>query len=154
CGLVALVATLALAWLAPSMRAKGERAADPGPAGKEDGLTLQALQARLAKKITLDKGFDNLPFKDAVDFLTEHFELPILVDTEAFKQEYDVDVGQVQVTLPKLGRMPLAALLRLLLAKVPPQGATFLVRPDYVEITTVGRMLREVYGSVATDTEE
>jgi len=92
-----------------------------------------------------------LTLKEALGLLAEKFagrgkDLPILVDTGAFKEEnpegasiYDT---QVQFApFPK--KMMLATVLRLILSKVEPANATYLIRRNFIEITTIERQTRE-----------
>ncbi len=92
-----------------------------------------------------------MTLKEALGLFMERFagkqkDLPILVDTEAFKEEnpdapsiYDTPI-QFQ---PYPKKMMLATALRLALAKVNPPNATYLIRRNYIEITTIERQTRE-----------
>ncbi len=106
------------------------------------------LRKKLAAPITLEKGIDaNTAFKDAIEFLVDRFEVPIIVDTAAFTADHkevakgDEDTSQYSVEdapirLPRMIGVKLGTVLRLLTAQV---NGTYQVRSDYIEITTVPR---------------
>jgi hypothetical protein len=101
----------------------------------------------MVQRVT-EETIDTAPFvnrmslKDAIGLLYEIMsakgtELPILIDTEAFKrQDKDaVDPYETAVSLPPVPRrMTVEKALRLMLPNVP--NAAFVVRRDFVEITT------------------
>jgi hypothetical protein len=101
-----------------------------------------ALLKKLNQPITLDKGIDaNTPLKDALEYFSDRYELTILVNTAAFKEEnVKEDIEAVPVKLPKMTGVALATALRLVLAQLPPKGAAYRVRGDFIEITTFKRM--------------
>src|SRR5262249_22780939 len=107
-----------------------------------------ALEKKLNEPITLEKGIDpNTPLKDALEFFSDHYNLTILIDTAAFKEEKAEDAaGDVEATpvkLPKMSNIALGTALRLLLSQVPPNGATYLIRRDLIEVTTGKRAVAE-----------
>ncbi len=70
---------------------------------------------------------------------TRGLELPILVDTEAFKDgNADApDIYDTQVKFPPFPRrMSLATALRMAVSRIPTGNATYLIRGEHVEITT------------------
>jgi len=79
-------------------------------------------------------------------FAGKNKDLPILVDTEAFKEE-NPDAPSIYDTQIKFEpypkKMQMATALRLALAKVNPPNATYLIRRNYIEITTIERQTRE-----------
>lgn len=112
---------------------------------EDDPVTLQAvrqLKAKLNQRVTLEKGFEaNTRLTDALDFLSARFDLTILVDEQAF--DADIGVKEVQntpVQLPKMVNVTLGTVLRLLLSKIP---GTYLIRRDYIEVTTAQRATAE-----------
>jgi RNA polymerase sigma factor (sigma-70 family) len=103
------------------------------------------LRKKLQQPITLEKGIDpNTPLLDALDFFSDHYGVPIIVETQAFKQEAALageeesgDVRAVPVALQRMTNVALGSALRLLLLQVPSaSGATYVVRPEGVIITT------------------
>jgi hypothetical protein len=69
-------------------------------------------------------------------------DLPILFVTEAFREEDPDgdDITNSQVRIPPFPRkMTIGTLLRTALSRVPLKNATFVVYPDYLEITTLKR---------------
>ncbi len=98
------------------------------------------------------KDFVNqMTLKDAIGLLYEKFaakqkDLPILVDSGAFKEDAAdaADPMETQVSLPAQPRkMSIATALRLMLSKVPTNNATYLIRRDFIEITTNDRMIKD-----------
>jgi hypothetical protein len=91
------------------------------------------LRAKLTQPISLEKGIDsNTPLKDAVEFLSDRYEIPLLVNEAAFpKDENGNSVMGHPVRLSKLTGVKLGTVLRLVLAQV--QG-TYLIRGDHIEI--------------------
>jgi hypothetical protein len=88
-----------------------------------------------------------MSLKEALGLLYEQLnadgkEWPILVDADAFREEYpdDPDIYETQVRIPPFPRkMSIGQVLRLALSKVPRNNATFFVYPDRIEITTLKR---------------
>jgi tetratricopeptide (TPR) repeat protein len=76
----------------------------------------------------------------------EEDALPILIDAEAFKEENPdaPDVYDTQVKFPKFPRkMSIATALRIALSKVPTNNATYLIRRNMIEVTTIERQTKE-----------
>ena len=65
-------------------------------------------------------------------------DLPFLINTAAFRYENpDAPVEDSKFKFPKSpAKMELSRVLRILLSQVNTQNATFVVRPDHIEITT------------------
>ncbi|TMQ29437.1 MAG: hypothetical protein E6K70_25685, partial [Planctomycetota bacterium] len=85
---------------------------------EDDPLTIQAIRRmreKLSKPISLDKAIDkNTPLKDALEFLSDRYDLTILIDTPAFKQEQVDNVEDLPVGLPRMSQVSLSTVLRLL----------------------------------------
>jgi tetratricopeptide (TPR) repeat protein len=111
---------------------------------EDDPVTLRqvrALKTKLDQRISLEKGIDaNTPLKDALEFLSDRYEVTILVDTAAFSQAGQDSVEDKPVRLPKMTQVSLGTVLRLLAGQV---DGTYLVRRDYIEITTGQRAVAE-----------
>jgi hypothetical protein len=110
----------------------------------DDPLTLQKVREmknKLAKPVSLEKGFpDNTALKEALEYLSDRYDVTILVDTQAFKAE-GVDAPEDQpIKLPRMTNVSLATVLRLLTAQI---NGTYLVRRDFIEITTGRRAVAE-----------
>jgi hypothetical protein len=105
----------------------------------EDRATPESSEARakllltqLGRRFTLEKGIDpNTPLKDAVEFISDKFEVPIVIESQAFRAKGIPEVETQPVRLPRLRNIRLSGLLRLLLDQV---NATYLIRDDYVQI--------------------
>jgi hypothetical protein len=112
-------------------------------------MSSAALVKRLQERITIVRDFDaNTPLKDALDYLADHFQIVILIDTQAFKDEMNDEGGPEVETRPVALRKPsdytMAAALRLVFAQA---HATYLIRNGVVEVTTLqaaspGRLLQ------------
>src|SRR5262249_8011074 len=98
------------------------------------------LRDKLNKPVTLEKGIEkNTPLRDALEFLSDRFDLTIIIDSRAFDGIGVQNVEETQVQLPRLAGVSLGTVLRLLLSQIKgEQGytGTYLIRRDYVEITT------------------
>jgi hypothetical protein len=91
----------------------------------------------LAKPVTLEIGLgDNTPLKEAVEFISDRYDITLLVATQAFEAEGTTDVEAQPVKLPKLIGVKLSTVLRLLAAQI---HGTYLIRPDFVEILPIKR---------------
>jgi hypothetical protein len=110
---------------------------DPDPATLRK---IREMKAALNRSIDLEKGIEaNTPLKDALEFISDRFGITILIDTQAFKSDLSVDAVEDQpVKLPKMTNVSLGTVLRMLTAQI---NGTWLVRRDYVEITTGQRMV-------------
>jgi tetratricopeptide (TPR) repeat protein len=101
---------------------------------------IRALREKLSEEITLPKGFDaNTPLKDALEYLTDRFDLTIILDNRAFEEESPKrrdNVENTPIKLPKMSNVALGTVLRLLVSQIPPNGGAVLIRRDFIEITT------------------
>ena len=88
----------------------------------------------LGKRVTLDKPFEG-KFKDAVEFIADKYELPIVLDP--LLREFPAAAAQCDglddkpVKLPKMMNVRVETLLRLTCEQA---DAMFLVYPDYIRI--------------------
>src|SRR5262249_3749510 len=73
-------------------------------------------------------------------------ELPILIDTNAFK-EADPDAEDIYDTQIQFEKFPqkltIATALRMALSKVKTNNATYLIRRNFIEVTTNDRMVKD-----------
>ena len=111
---------------------------------QNDGLTdtdpetirkVRALRSKLEKPVVLEKGLDKMTFGEAKAYFEDRFDVTILINDAAFKA---ADAGaekisESEVKLEKMSGVSLATVLRLLTSQF---GGTYLVRRDYIEITT------------------
>lgn len=121
----------------------GKKADKPTKAGSKEPTTRDLLAwlqepidvTPFQKPMNLKEGLD----KFAATFAAGGQELPLLIDREMFKEENpdapDLDDTQIQFQKSPR-RMTADAALRLMLAKIPTNNATFLVRRGCIEITT------------------
>jgi hypothetical protein len=145
-GFLAMALAAGLVGKAPRGRAADVDAKKPKATGRKVGSATAALIKKLSNKMTMEKGIDpNTPFRDAMEYITEHHRINIVIDAAAFKEgapkdaEINVEAFPVQLTKVIEPGLPIANVLRLLLAQVPREwagGATYLVRDGYIEITS------------------
>src|SRR5262249_14483863 len=136
----------------PSGDGKGKPTAQPGGEGRptrqpsKEELRLRELRAKLAKPITLDKALDpQAPFKDVVAFIHDRYDLPLVVDREAFKTDLNQEVNDQPVNLPRMAGVRLGTVLEKLASQV--QG-TILVKPDHIAIVPASRARTMIWGQV------
>lgn len=106
------------------------------PAGRVNALKIKD---KLSQPVNLDKGIDpNTPLKDALEFLADRYDLTLIVDSKAFEAIGVQKVEEQPVQLPKMIGVSMATVLRLLLAQIKGDvyTGTYLIRRDYIEVTT------------------
>jgi len=105
----------------------------------------------LAEPLPMGDFQNPMTLKEALGLFYEKFaakqkELPIMIDTAAFKEE-NPDAAEVYDTPVKFPPYPkvmsMATALRIALSQVPTNNATYLIRRNYIEVTTNDRMVRE-----------
>jgi hypothetical protein len=98
----------------------------------EEPLEMKYFQLPMTLKEALGLIYERLATKGK--------ELPILIDTEAFKGTFPegTDLYDTPVKFPPFPRkMSVAQVLNLVLSKIPSGNATYLARQDHIEITTL-----------------
>jgi hypothetical protein len=131
-GLIALLAVASLASAAPA----------PDVLEKKPGKESRAQQLRKLMsemRFDLDKGVDsNTPLKDALEFYSDRWEVPILIDTKAFEAIGIQKVEECPVCLPKMLRVSLGSILRKTMVQIHSDEGVgiFVVRGDAIEVTT------------------
>jgi hypothetical protein len=108
--------------------------------------SVRELAALLQETIDLEGFYEPQSLKEAIARLQEKVkargrELPILIDHSAFKEENPEapHINDTQVQFQVLPRtMKIAHILHSMLSKVE-GNATFLLRPGYLEVTTIDR---------------
>ncbi len=87
---------------------------------------VRELREKLSKPIVLENGIEaNTPLRDALEFLSDQYDVSILVDMEAFKADENTSgLEDAPVRLPKISGVRFSMVLRLLLSQV---HATYLV---------------------------
>lgn len=103
---------------------------------KKDDAARAALDIRekLGRPVSLPKGIDpNTPLKDAMEFLSELYDVSIHIDRTAFKSDNVPDPEQLAIGLPKMTGVPFRVVLQLLLGNFDPP-ATYLVQKDRIVI--------------------
>ncbi|MGE3804448.1 MAG: hypothetical protein AB7K24_07230, partial [Gemmataceae bacterium] len=111
---------------------------------EEDPYTLRKireLKDKLNTPVTIEGFEPNTPLKEALGFLSERYGMTILIDVQAFQADLQIQEPENQpVKLPKMVNVSLGTILRLLLSQAQ---ATFLIRRDFVEVTTLQRQAAE-----------
>jgi RNA polymerase sigma factor (sigma-70 family) len=123
---------------------------DKKAVGEEEVAQVEPTQA-LARRIKF-KGIDDngQTLDDTLKQLKQRYGLNYEINEQAFNRENVNDPGMIllaqQKPLPPM-QGTLAAVLKAILARVPVQsGATYLVRGDSIEITTMTALQNEVWG--------
>jgi hypothetical protein len=119
------------------------------PKEKIKGIKTKELIARLAKPISFENGIPaNTPLRDALDYISEQARVPFIVDTKAFERIGVQKVEEQPVQMEIMTDVRLADVLRLLLCQVKGDVyvGDYLLRRDYVEITTSYDSFSEVLG--------
>ena len=74
-----------------------------------------------------------MSLKESLEYITDRYDLPLIIDTNAFKVADPTVEVESQTIKTKLKGVSLATALRMILAQV---GGTYIIRRDYVEVTT------------------
>jgi len=113
--------------------------------------SIAKMHETLAKTVSLEKGMDTQPLQDALDWFRDGHDLTVLVDQNSFTADLNIpDVVLQQVKLPKLVNVRLDTVLEKVVSQV--QGG-YLVKSDHIVITSAQRMIREIWGDIATQVE-
>jgi tetratricopeptide (TPR) repeat protein len=103
------------------------------------GIELQRLLSQPVKFPGLDDPKTTL--QEALDALAKRYNLSFDINEKAFKFEQIMDVGKSEIAQPNpIPEMhtTLSTVLRRILQRIPvPSGATYLIRRDVIEITTL-----------------
>jgi hypothetical protein len=103
---------------------------------------------RMLDTVIETKGLqEKVKLKTALEFFSDRFngKLPILIDDEAFKVELGPEAPSLyeeEVSLPPVpNKMAMQLALRLVLSQVGKGEATYMIRREYIEITTNKRYI-------------
>jgi hypothetical protein len=105
------------------------------------------LRAKLAKPMDLENGIPpNTTFSDALEFLAQHHEISIVIDSHAFLAIGVQRPEETPVTLPKMTGVPLGTVLRMLVTQVKGDqyNGSFVLRDGHVEVTTAAHSNIEI----------
>jgi hypothetical protein len=116
----------------------------------------QSLPAKLASRVNFD-GFNDprTTFQDALDSLSDKFDVRFDVDENAFRALGIVDRSVLnepiaQIPVPLMRAVQLETLIRKVLARLPSQPGkepTYIIQGDTVLITTADVVVSKVWGS-------
>jgi ferric-dicitrate binding protein FerR (iron transport regulator)/tetratricopeptide (TPR) repeat protein len=102
---------------------------------------IRRMLAKLAEPVSIEGIAAETPLRDALEFLSDRFDLTIVIDSQAFKRSLNgAAVEDLPVELRQLKRVSLHAVLNLLLSFIP--EATYRIggmHQNLIEITTVAR---------------
>jgi hypothetical protein len=106
------------------------------------------LRKKLLQSVTIDKDVENAPLKDVLDFLSKEYGVQFVVDSKAFEAIGIAKVEEQTVQLVKMKDVRLSTVLRLLLGQLrgDQYAGTFMLRPDFIEVTTTYQQLAEAAG--------
>jgi len=115
--------------------------------GRSRAPGVRELAALLQETIDLDGLHEPRSMREALGHLQAQLklrnrELPLLIDYGSFKEENPegASIDDTQVSFPLvLRQMRLGQVLHAMLSRVDPPNATMLMRPGYVEVTTIDR---------------
>jgi len=159
--LVFLFGILAIGWAV--LDGKARDATNSNPAKGQPNKSPEPIRATAKKDagsaLVLGKlsrpakfvGFDDpkTTFQDAVDHLAARYDVHIDVDETLFRSEMVADVMSLSIAekaLPAMKEVSLDRVLRKVLARLP-VPATYLIRRDGIEITTVRAQRVEIWGA-------
>jgi len=94
-------------------------------------------------------GYDDpkTTFQEVLDIMSKRYNLPFNINEHAFKKAHMSDVGKIEVAQPNpIPEMhtKLATVLKRILERVSP-SATYLIRDDVIEITTMKAIRKEFF---------
>jgi RNA polymerase sigma factor (sigma-70 family) len=90
------------------------------------------LRSKLSHPVVLEKGLDKMTFGEAKAYFEDRFDLTILVNFAAFPKS-DKHPQEKEVQLEKMSGVSLQTALDMFMDQI---GGTYVIRTDYVEITT------------------
>jgi RNA polymerase sigma factor (sigma-70 family) len=118
----------------------------PVPIGKMIPASVQRIRDTLAKPVSLENGIPvNTTLREAMECLSSNYDVPILFDTQAFKDKGIDVVEDTPVKLSKMIGIRLETILRLLLDQV---NGTYLIRTGYIEVVPCERAQPEYWRKV------
>lgn len=99
------------------------------------GFSRKAVELRdqLARPVSLTRSFDGIPLKDVLADFGDLYNITFLINPIPFKEQGDEKIEDKTVRIPKMPGVSLSTLLSYALSQI---NATYLIRKDYIEITT------------------
>ena len=144
--ILGLAVVLCICWLTgPLPAGQGEKEAGPGQGKKAADKTqsFQRIAKLLATPLDLKMFQHEMSLKEALIVLHDLVpSLDIVVNTVAFREEHPdaPDIYDTKVNFgPVPKQLPAGEALVIMLTFAPTNDATFLIKRDYVEITTMSR---------------
>jgi hypothetical protein len=124
-GLVVVFVAGGFAWQAPPAAAPQEKSVE---------ASARAMREKLAKPVTLEKGFDQgTKLQEALDFLSDRYEVSFILDRRGFQEELGSEAAEQEIRLPKLIGVRLSTVLRMITDQV---SGSYLIKPDHILVTT------------------
>jgi len=105
----------------PAAASESEEQTPPSNAAQPPALSKpipEAIREKLNSPVTLDKGLDNIPLKDAIEFFQDRYDVNIVAESERFNSAGRHEVKEQNVRLPPLYTARLGSLLQALANQV------------------------------------
>jgi tetratricopeptide (TPR) repeat protein len=113
--------------------------------GEDIPPSMRRLQSILdgptAQRVRIEAELDTLPLRDIIDSLEKQHDIKIIVLEDAFRAIGEANLLEKRPTVKqRLTGVTVGTFLDIVLQSV---GATYIVRPEYIEITTIDKRLEE-----------
>jgi RNA polymerase sigma factor (sigma-70 family) len=116
------------------------------PASRLGEHTYASICGFLQHPVNIEKAMEGPPLREVLEYLTDKYGVKFIVDTMAFERDGvcgGKNVLDTPVNLPRLPGVSLSTVLRFLLTQV---NGAYLVRKDYIEVTTDSQKVFEAFG--------
>jgi tetratricopeptide (TPR) repeat protein len=109
--------------------------------GEEASPTQKAIQSKLEnQRVTFEGDLTQTSLSELLGNLAKKYEVNILLLQEDFKDNPQIADAKPKLNITRLDGLTLGAFLDVVLQSM---GATYIVRPDYIEVTTFEKRLSE-----------
>ena len=113
--------------------------------GPEASPTQKKIQSVLEnQRVSYEKGLNDTPLFELLQDMAKRYDVTFIIMEEFFKAEGQQNIKEAKPNLSatRLEGLTLGGFLDIVLQAIP-GGATYIVRPDYIEVTTFNRRLTE-----------
>jgi hypothetical protein len=115
-----------------------------GASEKRPASKITQMHNALARKINLEQGLDATSLKEALEYLQDKTDVLFLVDNDAFKRDINIPEPENQkIKLPRMTGVRLSTVLEQLCSQL---DGNYLVRPDYISITSKPQWYAHIWG--------
>ena len=109
--------------------------------GEDSSPTQKAIQSKLeTQRVQFEGDLTQTGLSELLNTLARKYEINILLLTDDFKENPQIADAKPKLAVTRLDGLTLGAFLDVVLQSV---GATYIVRPDYVEVTSFEKRLSE-----------